>query len=65
MGVGESSWSHWTRTSAVEGKVEIEIFDNKIFLKKEGERGCSPQARLPAASGLTWPAGGQTQPAGG
>ena len=48
MGARESNWSRWTRTSAIEGRIEIEIFGNKNFFKK-GERGHSSQAGLPAA----------------
>ena len=47
MGAGESSWSRWTKTSAVEGRAEIEIFGNKNFFKKKRERGHSPQAGPP------------------
>ena len=34
MGAGESSWSRWTSTSAVEERGETGIFGNKIFFKK-------------------------------
>ena len=60
MGAGESSWSRWTSTSAVEERGEIGIFGNKNFLKKKEEEGggaTSPQAGPQPAGGLTRPAG--------
>ena len=53
MGAGESSWSRWTSTSAIEDRGEIGIFCNKNFFKKKGGR---RRGRQPAG-GLTRPAG--------
>ena len=60
MGAGESSWSRWTSTSAIEERGEIGIFGNKNFFKKKRK-----EAGLPAAGGQTRRTAGQTRPASG
>ena len=60
MDAGESSWSRWTSTSAVEERGEIGIFGNKKFFKKKRRKEAGPPARRQSRSPQAGP-----QPAGG